>query len=291
MTRLVLAALLAFLCTPFIACPQAPTAADGSSAEMVTADQYFADAIARNDSAKLRQLLDDRFSWTDSDGGVLRKSELIADASKARVDAQGRQARMFSADVGAVLTQHGQSHTLRVWVKRRSEWQILLYQEVTQLAAAPRAGPGRSECDNPCKTLPYEPKNDTERAVIASWQALESAVTAHDSAGWATHVSDDFMQVSSNSDHSLDKWARMKIIDEQKESGAGAAPPPLAHANFEDIGRAVIMRCLNRPPNGKPIYVTRVWIEPGDRWLLSLSFQTTQQSERSAEKIGWGAAK
>jgi uncharacterized protein DUF4440 len=278
--RLVPLALLVLFCTPAGAAPQMPVQEGTTSAQIAIADQSFVTAVTQKDHAKLAKLLHDGFSWTNSEGRTLQRAEVVANVpALADAATQERQFRIFASDSGGVVTQRGQSYTFRVWAKQGSSWRILLYQEVNQLASATAPREGKSECDNPCKTLPYEPKSDTERAVIASWQALESAVTAHDSATWAKHVADDFAQITSNGARPLDKQSRIKIIDEQKISGAGSAPPPLAHADFENLGATVIMRCVNRPLTGKDIYVTRVWVERNRAWLLSFSFQTTVQSD------------
>jgi Domain of unknown function (DUF4440) len=277
--RLVLLAFVVSLFPSAATSPQMPVQEGTASAQIAIADRSFVDSITQKDRAKLAKLLHDDFSWTNSEGKTLGKAEVLANLPVlADAATQERQFRIFASDSGGVLTQRGQSYTFRVWLKQGSVWRILLYQEVNQLASAPTPREGKSDCDNPCKALPYQPKNDAERAVIASWQALESAVTAHDSATWAQHVADDFSQITSNSARPLDKPARMKIIDEQKVSGAGSAPPPLAHADFKDLGATVVMRCVNHPPNGKAIYVTRVWVERNGAWLLSFSFQTTVQS-------------
>jgi hypothetical protein len=251
-----------------------------TKAAVATADEAFVDAVTTQNRQSLTKLLDSDFSWTSTNGEVIRENDLLANIPKnSGIGKEGREFRVFSDDVVGVLTQSGQFHTLRIWVKRQAGWRILAYHAVNQLSAPPAAHPGQSGCDNPCKSLPYIPKNATESAVIASWQALESDVTAHDSAAWATHVSDDFIQVSFNSDEALDKAARMKIIDAQKASGAGAAPPPLASARFDDLGAVAVMHALNHPLAGKPILVTRVWIKRSDSWVMSVSFQTTVQGE------------
>ena len=254
-----------------------------TKAAVAAADTAFVDAVVTESRQKLTELLDSDFSWTSTSGEVFRESDLLANIpEKSGVSKVGREFRVFSDEVVAVLTQSGQFHTLRIWVKRQPGWRILAFHAVNQLTSPLAAHPGQAECYNPCKSLPYTAKDAAETAVIASWQALESDVTAHDSAAWATHVSDDFIQVSSNSDHVLDKSARMKAIDAQKSSGAGSAPPPLASARFDNLGGVVVMHALNRPLSGNPILVTRIWINRADIWVMSVSFQTTIQSETAA---------
>jgi hypothetical protein len=250
---------------------------------VTTADQSFVEAVSKADRASLAVMLDGGFSWISTNGRVLRRSDLLAHIpTDSGVSEGSREFRIFSEDVVGVLTQQGQFHTLRIWVKRQSGWRILAYHAVDQLTSPPATHAGQTECDNPCKSLPYNAKDPAEAGVIASWQALESDVTAHDSAGWATHVSDDFIQISSNSDRVLDKSARMKIIEAQKSSGTGAAPPALASARFDDLGDVVVMHALNHPLTGKPILVTRIWIKRMNRWIMSVSFQTGIQTQPDA---------
>jgi hypothetical protein len=250
---------------------------------LATADETFVKAVSKADRASLAAMLDDDFSWTTTNGEVLSRSELLAHIpTDSGVSDGSREFRIFSKEVVGVLTQQGQLHTLRIWVKRQPGWRILAFHAVKQLTSPPAAHPGQTECYNPCKSLPYKAKGPAETAVIASWQALESDVTAHDSAAWATHVSDDFIQISSNSDRVLDKSARIKIIDAQKTSDVGAAPPPLASAQFDDLGGVVVMHALNHPLTGRPILVTRIWIKRMDKWVMSVSFQTAIQSESDA---------
>src|ERR1700682_278127 len=47
--------------------------------------------------------------------------------------------------------------------------------------------------------------NDAELSIIASWQALETAVTHHDAAGWAPHVAAEFVIINANNDHPMTK--------------------------------------------------------------------------------------
>jgi Domain of unknown function (DUF4440) len=282
MKRLVLLTLAVLLCGP----PGHSKAVfQNSEVPLAVAalDESFVEAVSKADRSNLAAILDGDFSWTSTNGEVLGRNELLATIPTSAGLSQGsREFRILSKDVVGVLTQQGQFHTLRIWVKRQSGWRILAYHAVDQLTSPPATHGGQTECYNPCKSLPYDAKDPAEAGVIASWQALESDVTAHDSAGWATHVSDDFIQISSNSDRVLDKSTRMKIIAAQKASGTGAAPPPLASARFDDLGDVLVMHALNHPLTGKPILVTRIWIKRMDRWIMSVSFQTTIQIQPDA---------
>jgi hypothetical protein len=134
-----------------------------------------------------------------------------------------------------------------------------------------------TECENPCKTLPYAPKNDAERQIIASWQELETAVTHHDAQGWAPHIADEFTLINSNNDQVLTKSDRMAILDKQKQSGSPSAPVPLVSAKMFDFGDAVVMKAEHKRDTGKAIHVTRVWIKRDGKWIMAFSQQTTVQ--------------
>jgi hypothetical protein len=150
--------------------------------------------------------------------------------------------------------------------------------EVTQLEKPAPAGtaPGTASdvCDNPCKGIPYKPKSAAERGVIASWQALETAVTAHDAEAWAPHFLDEFELISSSGVEPSTKAIRMATIRKQKEAGVGTAPSPLLWARMFTFGDTVLMLSQHQPHSGKPQRVSRVWVKGKDMWQMAISFQT-----------------
>jgi hypothetical protein len=177
------------------------------------------------------------------------------------------------------MSERQKIHVLRVWAKRGGDWRLLVYHEVAQAQeAAPAKGTGVNECENPCKTVPFEPKNGAEQGVIASWQALESGVTTHDAESWAQHVDNQFVTVSSSGDHPVFKADRIATLNLQKQTGYGSAPAPLVSAQMFDFPNAIVMTCVHQPYTGKPIRVSRVWIKRDGKWLMTISFQTTVQA-------------
>src|SRR5579863_9278368 len=194
---------------------------------VLQADRAFVEAIAKGDSSKLNVLLDKNFAWCDSNGQILSAAEVARSVPKDSLgDESGVEvAERTYGDVGAVNASQGKIHLLRLWVKRAEGWKLLVYHEVKQLdQPSTSAGSGVKECENPCKTVPYQPANQAERDIMASWQALETGVTAHDAAAWAPHIADEFVQISSNSDHPISKSGRMEALNKQKQSGVGSAP-------------------------------------------------------------------
>jgi len=271
MTLLLALALL--LPATLFAIPDAPTA--------LASDRALLQALATSDKPALEKLLDPGFTWTDSAGKTLTRAEVLQTLPQPPLGQEtGLQpTERTYGDVVAITAERGKIHALRIWVKRPDGWRALVYHEVTQLAEPSTSpGTGVTDCENPCKSVPYAPQNDAERAIIASWQALETGVTAHDSAAWAPHIADEFVQVSSASDHPINKAGRIATLDKQKLSGVGSAPPPLVSARMFDFPEAVIMTCLHQPHTGKPVHVTRLWVLQHGQWVISISYQTAIQA-------------
>jgi hypothetical protein len=255
-------------------------AAEGDAAVMQS-DRAFVQAAAKGDAGALGKMLDAEFTWTDAEGKTLTAEEVLRAVPKdALGDESGAEvSERTYGQVGAVQASRGKIHILRMWVERPDGWRLLVYHEVKQLEQpSTSAGSGVKECENPCKTVPFKPANGAEQAIIASWQALETGVTAHDAEAWAPHVADEFVQISSNSDHPISKAGRIETLNKQKASGVGSAPAPLVSAKMFDFADAVIMTCLHQPYSGKPIHVSRLWIKRDGKWIMSTSYQTTIQA-------------
>jgi hypothetical protein len=246
---------------------------------LVAADRAFLQAAGRADKPALASLLDANFSWTDMSGNTQTGAQaaqsipklLIGDESKAEVK------RWAYGHVAVVQAASGQMHVLRVWVKRPAGWRALVYHEVRLLDAPPTVTPGAGkDCVNPCKSVPFQPKSDNERAVANSYMALENSVVTRDVPKWGSLVADEFAAVSSNSNKLLDKKTRMEEL--ARSTLAGLAPTPLSWARMADFGDAVVMESEHQPDRGKPLHVTRVWVKRGAGWVETLSFQTSIQS-------------
>jgi hypothetical protein len=272
----------AFLSTGLLPTFSSPKMAAGDGdAVVMQADHAFVQAAAKGDVAALGKMLDAEFTWTDAEGKTLRAEEVLRAVPKdALGDESGAELSERSyGQVGAVQASRGKIHILRMWLQRPGGWRLLVYHEVKQLEQpSTSAGSGVKECENPCKMVPFKPANEAEQTIIASWQALETGVTAHDAEAWAPHIADEFVQISSNSDHPISKAGRIETLNKQKASGVGSAPAPLVSAKMFDFGDAVIMTCLHQPYSGKPIHVSRLWIKRDGKWIMSISYQTTIQA-------------
>jgi len=257
-----------------------PLAADTDQA-VLQEDRAFVQAAARGDASTLISLLDKNFTWCDSNGQIFSASEVLRSVPK---DALGEESgadltEQTYGQAAVVTVSHGKVHILRLWVQRPSGWRLLVYHEVKQMDQPPSSsGSGVKYCENPCKSVPFQAVNEAEQAIIASWQALETAVTAHESSGWAPHIAEEFIQVSSNSDHPITKSGRMATLDKQKQLGVGSAPSPLVSAKMSDFGDAVVMTCLHQPRTGKAVHVSRLWIKRDGQWVMVISYQTAIQA-------------
>ena len=254
-------------------------AADEPSA--LQADREFVQAAAKGDTASVAKLLDADFTWTDADGKTLSRADVLSSLLTLALDDEtgAYQRRQTRSQVEAIMADRDKIHVLRLWVKRGSDWRLLVYHEVVlgrQEASSP--GPAATDCQNPCKTVPYKPKNEAEQAIIASWQALETGVTNHDAAAWSPHIAEEFTMLGSTNDHPLTKADRIATLNLQKQTGRGTAPAPLVSAQMFDFGDSVVMTSLHQPYTGKPVHVTRLWIKREGKWTLSISYQTTIQA-------------
>ncbi len=271
--RLLISLLLGALAFPSASAAQDKPATDPSLAK---ADQLFAQDVEQANTSNLQTLLDKDFTWTDSTGKTRNEEQFLADVKSkgATPDTENERQRVYG-EVGVITASSGRLHTLRVWVKRGGEWRLLVYHDARlQAKAHAPAASGVTSCENPCKTIPYQPRNADEQAVVASWQALETAVTHHDAQGWAPHMADEFTLTNSNNNRVMTKADRMAILDKQKQAGKGSAPSPLVSAKMFDFPGAIVMTAQHQSEGHKPTHVTRVWIKRDGRWQMAISQQT-----------------
>jgi hypothetical protein len=243
---------------------------------MLQADRAFAEAAAKADKPALAKLLDMDFTWTDSEGKSRTKADILRDPPKPAIANQNdAQLKQYSyGEIGDVQANLGRTHVLRVWAKRGGRWKAMVYQEVISLDTPPSVTPGAAkDCENPCKTVAYQPRTASERQVVAAYEKLETAAMARDSAVFATVVADEFEAASANSDKLYDKRSRMEDFDHSKMGGL--VPAPLVSARMFDFGAAVLMTSEHQPDRGKPLHITRLWVRRQGSWVETLSYQTS----------------
>jgi len=250
---------------------------------MLQADRAFVQAVANSDKPALAKLLDADFTWTDFEGKTRTRAQVLADPPKPAITNENdAQVKGFTyGELGDVQANLGRAHLLRVWAKRAGGWKAIAWQEVMSLDTPPSFAPGAGkDCENPCRRIPYNPKNETERQVATAYSKLETAAMAHNSAVFANLVADEFVAASSNSNKLYDKRGRMEDFDHAKM--AGVAPTPLTSARMFDFDGAVLMKSEHKPDRGKPLHVTRVWVKRDGNWVETLSYQTSVKAAVAA---------
>jgi hypothetical protein len=258
------------------AAPQAGRAyAVGPNPAVLAADRDFTQSAAKSDATALGKLLDADFVWIHVNGKTFNRAQVLGSVPKSIINTQGPEDRhdYDYGQVAVVQTDNGKLHVLRVWVKRPVGWRALVYQEVQSIDVLPKVTPSASkECQNPCKSVPYTPKTETQRAVIDAYRGLETSAMTHDAVDWDAHTGDEFVAASSYSDRLLDKPTRMAEL--RRKNMAGLAPTPMASATLFEFGDAVVMRSRHVPDQGKPLEVTRVWVKRDGKWVEVASYQT-----------------
>jgi hypothetical protein len=247
----------------------------GQDANMMQADTAFAQAIANADKSALKKLLDTDFTWTNAQGKVQTRAQVLRELpTPALTTVKNAESKSYTyGDLGNVQLNLGRTHVLRVWVKRSAGWKAIVYQELVSLESPPSFTPGAGkDCENPCKTIAFAPKNDTERRVAMAYSKLETAAHARNSAAFGPMVGDEFVAASSNGDTLQSKRSRMESFDHSKDGGV--APTPLVSARMFVFGDAVLMVSEHKPDRGNPLHVTRVWVKRGGSWVETLSYQT-----------------
>ncbi len=254
----------------------------GSDEAVLQADRALVAALAKADRAAVEKMLDAEFLWTNSAGEPADTGKTLASLPKPPLgdEAAAQVAEHTYAQLGEVQAASGKVHVLRIWGKRPDGWRLVAYHEVTQRDAPSTAPPGPTTnvCDNPCKGVPYAPKNQAEKDILESWGELETAVTNHQPDVWSQHFLDEFVLVSSGSTEPVPKSGRMAQLS---KPGIGPAPPPLAAnpaARFVHFGDSVVMMAQTNPYAGKPARVTRIWVKRDGLWRMAVSFQTTIQA-------------
>ena len=266
---------MSLLCVSLLtlARPRAFGASDEEAA--LKADRSFAQAAAKADAVAMGRLLDADFSWTDAAGKALTRAQVLAAPPVPSIsnETDAERTHRNYADVELIQAREGRANILRIWVKRPSGWRLLAYQEATLTSGTPTPIPGTAEtCDNPCKSLPYKPKNETEQQVLAGYMALQTATVYHNSADWGKYVADEFSAASSNSNKVLDKQGRMADLERSKM--AGYAPMPVEKLRLFDFAEAVVLESQHQPLSGKPVHITRLWVKRDGKWLEAVSYQT-----------------
>ncbi len=252
---------------------------------VLEADHTLSGALGRADKVAVAALLDEKFEWTDFEGKTRNRAAAIESLSELAKDNEG------DTDVKAhpydqleiVFGFHHNARFSRIWVKRTAGWRAFLFLDtpVPRQTAAVASGPASlvpaGDCENPCRTLPYTPSTENDKAVLAEWQKTKMDEWHPDAEDWASHIAEEFLIINSSSERN--KPERVAIARKQQEAGVGVPGDPIVSMSMADFGNAVVMISRHVPyRGGKPYYNARVFVIRDGRWLIAWSQQTTIQA-------------
>jgi hypothetical protein len=270
---------------------EATAAGTEATARLGHARGTLAEAAAAGDRAGLGALLDPAFVFIDEAGRLHAGDDAAAALGAAAHDRARGTVRTYGA-LALVTTREPAADAEAVAIEvcaDRDGWRALLVQENRIAAAdaasghpAPQARPTDAppaSCPNPCDFVPYEPRSEDERDLIASFQALERAVTRNDADEWVKHVADEFI-VYRTRQHPTTKAGRADALRRQKAVNAETFVAAIERMELRMFGDAALMRADHRMPGDRrpPYRAARIWVRRGGMWQMAMSQQTTRAS-------------
>jgi hypothetical protein len=263
---------------------------DGEGAAKA-ADKAFLASLGKRDRKAIKAMLDRHFIWIDSEGRTHgRRDTLNALASLAAADAGDSDGE--SRFYGRMFTVRGSrddARFLRVFAKRHHGWKAVALIETPLAApdvpASVEGSTGAGDCDNPCRTVPYVPKRQMDRDILAAWQKTKTLEWKPDAGQWASFIADEFMII--NDTTVRNKEERLAIARRQQEAGMGTPGDPVTSMRIFDVGTASALMISQHTPyrGGKPYTDVHVFVQRDNRWQLALSQQTAMQSAASSPAV------
>jgi hypothetical protein len=255
----------------------ASIAADDSQA-VLRSDQALVRAMGSGDRGGADRFLDADFTWISSEGKLQTRARVLENLPGIANADMEADVRVYGGSA-IVRANRGRVQVLRVWVKRPAGWRALLYQEVTLVVKAEPVSsvPDSGECENPCKTIPFQPETEGEAAALRSWQGVMAAMAGNDAEAYAPLIAEEFTATDTNHDRAYTKIDRIAQINKQKQNGARSLPPALISAHMFDFGETVMMIAEEQRPNAKAFYNTRMWVQRDGRWQMLFTFNTRIQ--------------
>jgi hypothetical protein len=266
-------ALAAILSTTF------PAAAADNEQAALRADHALSQALGKNDKDAVSQLLDAKFEFTDTDGKVHGKPDVLGDLS-GLANMNGEESAVethFYGNVETVLGAHHGARFLRIWVKRPAGWKAFVALD-TVVTPAPHASvevaAGSGDCDNPCKTVPYTPTTKMDKEILAAWQKTKMEELHYDADNWDKDIGSEFYII--NNTTMRNKAERMVIARKQQADKVGAPGDPVTKMQIFDFGPTAAVIFTDHVPyrGGKPYHNVRVAVKRDGRWQLVISQQT-----------------
>lgn len=267
-------------------------AADAGDAAALQVDSDLQQALRKKDAKAVAALLDKEFTWTDEAGQTRTSAQFLKDSAAGRPDGNAEYMDLKARDYGQLAivtgvgkrTAGGDTFFARIWAKRPGGWLLLTHQDTAIVGKnpssqpAPAAGNGAaaaSDCENPCRSVPYTPKTVEQREVLKAYQAVETAVTSHDAKTWAYHVADEFVgigrQYTGTPDTKAGRVGQIGIVANR------VILPKMLWGEAFVFGDAAILIADHKPESEPAYRVIRVWVNRDGRWQLFHRQETTIQ--------------
>ena len=264
-------------------------AADGGDTAALQADNALQLALRKKDAKAVGALLDQQFSWTTDAGETLASAQFLKDAAAGTAVGDTEYNNVKAHDYGQLAivtgigkrTGHEGTFFARIWVKRPAGWLLLTHQDTPILAkgspsqptADAKSSATNSECENPCRTLPFTPKTAEQKDVVKAYEAIEVAVDSHDERMWAYHVADEFVGIGRRYTGAADtKGGRMGQIGVSKNK---LVLPKMLWGEAHVFGDAGIIIADHQPVGEPPFHVIRIFVNRDGRWQLFHRQETT----------------
>jgi len=274
-----LAALAVSFCLVTTTLAAYAAAADTEEAAL-RADRLLTAALADHNKAAVAGLLDASFTFTDSNGKAHTEVDTLRDLSGlAAMNGDETEVQThFYGTVETVLGSHHGARFLRIWVRRRSGWRLFVALDtiVTPAArASVEVAAGNSDCDNPCRHVPYKPVTKVDKEILATWQKTKMEEWHYDADGWDKDIADEFLIINNTTMRT--KAERMVIARKQQADKVGAPGDPITKMQIFDFGpKAAVMISDHLPyRGGRPYHNVRVIVWRDGRWQLVISQQTS----------------
>ena len=254
--------------------------APGDPAMALQADTTWINALRSSNTPAAAAALDADLAWTDASGLTRNRAQaagaLAALAGEFR-DESDRQTYHYG-HLHVVTSARSDGHMMRVWALRPDGWRLFAaISTATGTGTTPFAAagaPAAADCENPCRSIPFEPVTDTTKEIARIFQQLKMDEWHPNPDNWAPYVRDDVYYVTATA--RLSKADRVEHLRKLKASGAPSVPgDPVISARIHDFGDSALMIARHNPyRGGRPYYSLRVWASRDGRWQLANTQQT-----------------
>jgi hypothetical protein len=258
-----------------------PAAAADKDDAVIQADRAVVAAFEKGDNAALKKLLDEDFTWIDTDGIMWERPDVYRAALKPLVHltADTKITELKYGKVIWIQENEGNKFAAHFWVQRPEGWRLLHTNEIA-VQPAERGANVRPDfavpCINPCKEVPYKPISESEKGALAGWQDQEEK--NHDA-----HMGKDLIAVNSNSDGAARAVAQAAGRPTGDDPAARASRPPVGAApalwvRTWDFGDSVVAIMLQPTYGGKAYWSSRIFGNHNGFWVMEQSYHTTIQA-------------